>query len=270
MPFTQKNKINILKCDGCYERCELGAASNDSYNPTERYKPSINGQTIHRYINPNGKTEIITNWTTYERAIETARTISHLCDNYTPPHLTAPVTKNKHDIINTATYLVSEMIDCDKINKIQDIKIMSLLYLLWLEYQSHEQKYTRISPDSPMNNFDWLAWEYGPANNQISPNIAFIRHQIQNKQIPTFTDAGFAFSERIPLSNALSNIYNYHQHIPTEDLVMFNKYELNEWRSTQLFKPMFTNSPARNAAEVDTYLLKKPLLIQTANFQKEK
>lgn len=219
MPFTQKNKINILKCDGCYERCELGAASNDSYNPNERYKPSINGQTIHRYINPNGKTEIITNWTTYERAIETARTISHLCDNYTPPHLTAPITKNKHDIINTATYLLSEMIDCDKINKIQDIKIMSLLYLLWLEYQSHEQKYTRISPDSPMNNFDWLAWEYGPANNQISPNIAFIRHQIQKT----------SKYQHLPMPALLfRNAFRYQKHLATYTTII-NIFQQKTW-----------------------------------------
>ncbi len=261
MPFIQTNKTNICKCDGCPERCELGATSNHSYNPNERYKPAINGKTIERFLSQNGTLEHITNWTSYTAAIEQARAISRLCDNYTLPHLTTPTKQPKFNKISVATTLISKITDNIQRDKPQDIKIMALLYLLWLEYQTTQSKYTKIPTNSPISCFEWKAWEFGPCDSEIYQNLSFIRSQIQNKKTPTLEESGFLHTEQDTLSIAIQNTYNYCQNISIDNLVMFNKYNLGEWGQTKMFKRMFTNPPTANANECDLYLKNRPLLL---------
>ncbi len=270
MPFSQTNQTNIRKCDGCPERCELGATSNHSYNPNERYKPAINGQTIERFLSQNGTLEQITNWTSYTAAIEQARAISRLCDNYTLPHLINLDKQPKFNKISVATYLISKFTDQIQNNTPKNIKIMALLYLLWLEYQTTKSKYTKIPTDSPISCFEWKAWEFGPCDSEIYNSLDFIRSQIQNKKTPTFEESGFLRAEQTTLSIAIENTYNYCQNISIDDLVMFNKYNLGEWGQTQMFKRMFTNPTTANANECDLYLKNRHTLFNTIKRNKIK
>ena len=143
MPFSQNKRTNILKCDGCNERCDLTPVSNDALNANKRYKPAIAGTQIDSYTNQNGAKMYTADWTSYDIATEQARTICRLCDKYQLPHLAKPAKSAWPDKVTTAIYLINQIIQQPiDIRRINNEKTMALLYLLWLEYQSLEQKYT--------------------------------------------------------------------------------------------------------------------------------
>lgn len=76
--FTQKEKLNILRCDGCDERCKFGAYINYS---SQTYIPTINGKEIKFYINKNGFSSMPSCKTASE-AYDAVREIAKVCDNY--------------------------------------------------------------------------------------------------------------------------------------------------------------------------------------------
>ena len=58
--FTQRNKLKIKKCDGCEKRCELGYDFKEKtlWSYAEMH-PTIAGQCIDNYINPDGEAVVI-------------------------------------------------------------------------------------------------------------------------------------------------------------------------------------------------------------------
>ncbi len=84
--FVQDQELNILKCNGCQERCELGACNTwrvlEKGAVTYSYMPTIGGQTINLYKDQNGKSQTIPTGLTPDEAIEEARKICRFCDNY--------------------------------------------------------------------------------------------------------------------------------------------------------------------------------------------
>ena len=259
MAFKQEKRTNILKCDGCSNRCTLGTFSNGDLNPNAKYKPTINDTEIESYINQNG-IRTYTNWTSQDLAIEQARSICRLCDNYQLPHLntTKPAWPDK---ITTATYLINEITKNTDIRKIRHEKTMALLYLLWLEYQSNTQRYTKIEPDSPMQHLQWNALEFGPSDNEILYAMDYIYQQIYNRQIPTIQQAGFSTHEKDKISDACSNTLHNYAHAAPNEIIFFIKYDLPTWENTKILTPMFRQSDKEIAQEIDAYLSKRPKFI---------
>lgn len=58
--FTQKHRYNIQKCDGCEKRCELGYDFKEkTFWSYAEMLPTIAGQCIDNYINPDGEAVVI-------------------------------------------------------------------------------------------------------------------------------------------------------------------------------------------------------------------
>lgn len=58
--FTQRNKLKIKKCDGCEKRCELGYDFKEkTFWSYAEMHPTIAGQCIDNYINPDGEAVVI-------------------------------------------------------------------------------------------------------------------------------------------------------------------------------------------------------------------
>lgn len=261
MAFKQEKRTNILKCDGCNTRCTLGTFSNGDLNPNTKYKPTINGTEIESYINQNGF-RTYTNWTSQNTALEQARTICRLCDDYQLPHLNT-TTVTQTDKITTAIYLINEITKHTDIRKIRHEKTMALLYLLWLEYQSYTQRYSKIEPDSPMHQLQWNALEFGPSDNEILYTMDYIYQQIHNKQIPTIQQIGFSTHEKDKISDTCSNVSHNYAHAAPNELIFFIKYDLPTWQNTQILTPMFRQSDKEIAHEIDAYLSKRPKFTKT-------
>lgn len=268
MPFSQNKHTNILKCDGCNERCDLTPVSNDALNANKRYKPAIAGTQIDSYTNQNGAKMYTADWTSYDIATEQARTICRLCDKYQLPHLAKPAKFARPDKVTTAIYLINQITQQPiDIRRTNNEKTMALLYLMWLEYQSLEQKYTQIPTDSPLNAIQWHAYEFGPADPDIYYAIDYINQQIHNKQIPTINAAGFDTPcDQARISAACANTFNNYAHAAPNEITLFVKYNLREWQKTwqdnKVFTPMFKITQNATALEIDQYLAQRAKFIQ--------
>lgn len=78
--FTQTNKINVSRCNGCPQRCQLGIKKTKN----NKYLPTINNKTTQKYRDKNGTPRSVRP-DNAAAALSFARTISNSCEHYTSP-----------------------------------------------------------------------------------------------------------------------------------------------------------------------------------------
>ncbi len=101
--FTQINKINTNKCNGCKQHCELDAVFSEKKKTG--FLPTINGRTIVYYIKDNIRRPLRL-YNTRNDAINAAKTIIKTCKRYNPKTSTITTQKNT----NTCTGCIKQCI----------------------------------------------------------------------------------------------------------------------------------------------------------------
>ena len=85
--FTQTNRFNTNKCNGCQRHCTIDAIFYDKH--TQGFLPTINGKTIKYYIDKNGTKHSLRLYNTRYNAIDAARSITKSCEHFTEKFSTA-------------------------------------------------------------------------------------------------------------------------------------------------------------------------------------
>ena len=78
--FTQINKTNVSRCNGCAQRCQLGIKKTKN----NKYLPTIDNKLKQKYRDKNGIQHSVRP-DNAAAALSFARTISNSCEHYTPP-----------------------------------------------------------------------------------------------------------------------------------------------------------------------------------------
>lgn len=94
--FTQANKTNISRCNGCKRKCRLGAQAVILYDNHINFRPTINNQPVTKYIDKNGRKRFVTAYFNKQVALSFARTVSKSCRHYQEP-----VTATTHTLPDT-------------------------------------------------------------------------------------------------------------------------------------------------------------------------
>lgn len=83
MGFTQANKININRCNGCAEHCRLGTKPHINPGATmSRFFPTIDGEIITEYTDRSDILIKVCPEAYRKTALDLAHRIARLCDNY--------------------------------------------------------------------------------------------------------------------------------------------------------------------------------------------
>ena len=90
--FSQANKLNTNKCNGCQKHCEIDAVYY-SKGRRDGYLPTIYGRPIKYYIDHNGTKRFLHLYRTRYNAIDAAKTITKTCCKYYVPKF-SPVQTN--------------------------------------------------------------------------------------------------------------------------------------------------------------------------------
>ncbi|MDW2994613.1 MAG: hypothetical protein R8N24_01125 [Alphaproteobacteria bacterium] len=85
--FTQQNKINVSRCNGCPKRCLLGARAVILYDNIVAYRPTIQSPYGHIKVHHSRKVKrrLSQTYNKASVALSHARTAAHDCFNFTPP-----------------------------------------------------------------------------------------------------------------------------------------------------------------------------------------
>ncbi len=90
--FTQTQKLNIGRCNGCNRKCTLGAKTIIFHDNYSCFVPTINNKIQKSYTDKQGKKRLVQQYRNAAVAISFARTISKLCPHYTRPAQPSPST----------------------------------------------------------------------------------------------------------------------------------------------------------------------------------
>lgn len=85
--FTQSEKINVSRCNGCPSRCLLGASATITYLNTTKYRPTItHPDNMHLHIRHKKSRQHMQNlFPNIAQALSVAKTASTHCSLYITP-----------------------------------------------------------------------------------------------------------------------------------------------------------------------------------------
>lgn len=82
--FTQQNKINVSRCNGCSDRCLLGACATIMFDNKIEYRPTIDFRgNQKKYLNKKLRLRLARTYEKASVALSHARTASKNCPKYT-------------------------------------------------------------------------------------------------------------------------------------------------------------------------------------------
>lgn len=78
--FSQTNRLNANKCNGCKKHCEIDAVYYEKKR--QGFLPTICGKTIKYYIDTNNTKRFLHLYRSRYNAIDAAKTITRTCTHY--------------------------------------------------------------------------------------------------------------------------------------------------------------------------------------------
>lgn len=139
-----------------------------------------------------------------------------------------------------AGYIFQKFVSTDNLDKIENTRLMKLLYLVNFTYMIQNGCYDSLAR-TPFDGFKYMAWENGPVEESVYSYMQDIRSALKH---------GFQFDKvtrefnamKPALDNAIKQVDETFGKRDTRWLVDFTHCMLTEWERTPLFEQMTFSS----------------------------
>ncbi len=139
-----------------------------------------------------------------------------------------------------AIYIFSRLFRGKDIQKEPNVKLMKLIYLVYIKFVSVYNNFFQEESRSPLREFEFYAWEYGGVEKNIYDNISYIKDEVKRNDANVLLaqDYGFQNDEVDEINTSINFVLENFGDKDTEWLVQFIHATMTEWAKTPRFEKM--------------------------------